>query len=195
MKKIIASILLVCALLSCEKSSPSERIKLADHIEKSLVEGVLQIWYPRVIDEQFGGYLTNFDYQWQPMDGQDKMIVTQARHVWTASKAAMAYPDDPRYLAAASHGYSALKNTMWDEKHGGFYQWRDQKGGKASNDFGDEKRTYGNAFGLYAVSAYYKLTKDQAALAFAKDIFYGLKSTLTILSTEAIGNFCGATAA
>ncbi len=166
MKLIIFCLLLLPGLLAAEPS----RQQLAQDIESVWVNDILHAWYPRCVDEGFGGYLTRFDYQWQPLEPQHKMIVTQARHVWTASKAAHEYPDDPRYRSAAEHGYHFLKQSMWDSAYGGFYQLCNQKGENITK--GNEKTTYGNAFGLYGVSAYYELTGDPGALEFAKEIFY-----------------------
>ena len=170
MKNFIIAFLFVCTLSSCRQSIQSDRAELADQIEDTLVHGIFQAWYPRIVSQEHGGFYTNFDYQWQRLENQDKMIVTQARDVWTASKAAALYPDDARYRQAAKHGFSALKKMMWDSSYGGFYQSRGEAGGPASDGYGDEKRTYGNVFGLYAVSAYYERTRDPQALACAQQI-------------------------
>ena len=174
MTKIMA-VLCLCCLLSCSQSPQIDRAALADEIENTLANNVLQTWYPRIINERHGGFFTNFDSRWQPLQNQDKMIVTQARDVWTAAKAALLYPDDASYLRAADHGFAALKTMMWDSTYGGFYQSRGEAGGKASDGYGDEKRTYGNAFGLYAVSAYYELTRDPQALKLAQQIFHWIE--------------------
>jgi mannobiose 2-epimerase len=60
---------------------------------------------------------------------------------------------------------------MWDGEYGGFYQLRAQDGRAPDGRNPDGKTSYGNAFGLYAVSAYYELTHEPAALEFAQQIF------------------------
>ncbi|RPI02550.1 MAG: N-acylglucosamine 2-epimerase [Calditrichaeota bacterium] len=150
---------------------------LADEIERTLVDNELKSWYPRTIDEQFGGFLTNFDALWQPGETQDKMIVTQARHVWTTAKAAQLYPDVPIYRTAANAGFRFLAEYMWDHEFGGFYQMRTRQGGPLTDGYRDEKRVYGNAFGLYAAAAYYELTRDPQALDFAQQIFHWIEAT------------------
>lgn len=94
--------------------------ELGNEIER-LMHAQLELWYRLVMDSTHGGFLSTFTYDWKPEEPQDKMIVTQARHVWTASKAAEWFPDDPRYLATARHGFAFLRDHMWDETHGGFY--------------------------------------------------------------------------
>ncbi|MBN1481977.1 N-acylglucosamine 2-epimerase [candidate division KSB1 bacterium] len=156
--------------VACFTQYSDARTQQADEIENVLVDKILTVWYPRVLDMDYGGFLTQFDYKWEPEKDQSKMIVTQARHVWTAAKAAQFYPDDPRYLQAAQHGYTFLREKMWDQIYGGFYQYRARDGGEPERQHPDNKTSYGNAFGLYAVSAYYELSHDPDALAFAKQI-------------------------
>ena len=83
----------------------------------------LSIWYPRIVDSVHGGYWTNFEYDWTLSKDQEKMLVTQARGLWTASRAAPVFPDNKVYRKAADHGYEFLTNHMWDEKNGGFCQY------------------------------------------------------------------------
>ncbi len=132
---------------------------------------LLDKWYPLALDRQNGGYYTDITCDWKIEPLQHKMIVTQARYVWTASKAALMFGNNI-YADAARHGFDFLRNSMWDQKHGGFYQMRDGAG-KVCDYLGffDEKRTYGNAFGIYALAALYELTKDPKVLDFAKEAF------------------------
>ena len=78
-------------IISCEKGAntgqevdPKEVI--AQEIEEALRMHVIDPWYPRSIDSEYGGYKCDFDYRWQPSGTQRKMIVSQARHVWSCSK-------------------------------------------------------------------------------------------------------------
>ena len=96
-------------------------VKISD-IEKELTNE-MDTWYPRIIDTVHGGYWTNFEYDWTWSKDQDKMLVTQARDLWTASVAASVFADNPVYRKAADHGYQFLTTHMWDEKNGGFYQY------------------------------------------------------------------------
>ncbi len=135
----------------------------------ALKEQILKRWYPLVIDKDFGGYFTNVSHDWKLEPEQEKMIVTQARHVWVTSKIAGFSDDAASYEPMARHGYEFLKRSMWDEKHGGFFQIRSREGGLTMfRGWRNEKRTYGNAFGLYSLAALYKQTNDPAVLEFAK---------------------------
>jgi cellobiose epimerase len=149
---------------------------IVTELQQALNNNLLKKWYPLVIDEACGGYFTNLASDWTIVPEQEKMIVSQARHVWTTSKAAGFYDDAGSYERMARHGYTFLKNTMWDSVNGGFYQIRNRQG-SPSNVAGwrDEKRTYGNAFGLYALAALYKQIRDPEVMEFAKKVFYWIE--------------------
>jgi hypothetical protein len=95
----------IAGLTSCGTDSlPKERMHLAEEIDKSIRTEMLNKWYPQSVDTLSGGFLTMFTYDWKPDGNQDKMIVTQARHMWTNAKAAEVYPDDGFYKKNALHG-------------------------------------------------------------------------------------------
>jgi|YelNatPaOPRAMG01_1025707.scaffolds.fasta_scaffold00364_11 mannobiose 2-epimerase len=160
--------------MSLQKSSFDEKQsiqmvlnEMLEHVRKNLLDK----WYPLAVDKEYGGYFTNITYNWEIEPVQTKMIVTQARYVWAAAKAAMFFNDNV-YADAAKHGFPFLKNFMWDQKYGGFFQMRDYKGGFSDYlGFNNEKRTYGNAFAIYGLAALYDLTKNNEVLDFAKEAF------------------------
>lgn len=146
--------------------------EIITYFENLLTEKLFDKIYPLVLDKQSGGFLCNLAYDWSFVDPQDKMIVTQARHTWTPAKAAQFFPDDPKFLEAFQHGYKFLKEVMWDKEFGGFYTMRNPQGGISDyRGYFEEKRTYGNAFGIYALAAVYELTKKEEVLDFAIEAF------------------------
>ena len=64
---------------------PDERLEIAAEMEKSIKTELLNKWYPQSVDKEHGGFLSTFTYDFKPTGAQDKMIVTQARHVWSNS--------------------------------------------------------------------------------------------------------------
>jgi mannobiose 2-epimerase len=123
-------------------------------------------YYPANIDTLYGGYITTFDAEFQPTGNQEKMIVTQARNVWTTAKAAEFY-HDTSYITMSTHGFYFLRDKMWDKEYGGFYSLVSRQGEPISK----MKEAYGNAFGIYALAALYKASGDTAVLEFAKKAF------------------------
>jgi mannobiose 2-epimerase len=150
---------------------PLDREKIARELEHSLKADLLDKFYPRSIDREHGGFVSRYTFDWKPEGSQDKMIVSQARHTWTPSKAAQLYPNEPLYRTAAQHGYAFLRDVMWDKTHGGFYTLVTKEGTPKEPE---AKTAYGNAFGIYALAAYYQLSGDTAALNLAKKAFHWL---------------------
>lgn len=153
---------------SAGKKNTNERLQLADEIEKSIQTEMLNQWYPRSVDSLYGGFLSTFTYNFLPTGPQDKMIVTQARHVWSNAIASQLYPNARHYKECAQHGFAFLQNKMWDKIDGGFFTLVDRKGNVKDST---GKVTYGNAFGIYASAAWFKASGDTNALNLASNCF------------------------
>jgi mannobiose 2-epimerase len=156
----------------CNTSNNKERRQLADQIEHSIKTELLDTWYPRAIDTLYGGFLSTFTYDWRQQGNQEKMIVTQARHTWSNSRAAMLYPGEPVFKNSAKHGFRFLRDVMWDKKYGGFFQLVDRKG----KPIDSMKTAYGNAFAIFGLSAYIMATGDTSALNLVKMAFMWLET-------------------
>lgn len=181
MKLRLNAIFLALALFSsCQTEEKSESTEskydsIAEQIEISLRENLLQTWYPKAIDRDSGGYFSNFTYDFQLKDDlQEKMIVTQARHLWSNSKAAKIYPNETHYAEGAKHGFEFLRDKMWDQENGGFYQLV-SRSGQPLLDKSEHKTAYGNSFAIYALAAYFDATADSAGLKLAIEAFNWLE--------------------
>jgi cellobiose epimerase len=173
MKRALSSLLVIVVLClnGCNKNPIGQKQQITSGMETTLLR-MLESWYPQAIDTVYGGFLSTFTYDFKPTGDQDKMIVTQARHTWTNAKASVRYPEVDHYKSSAQHGFEFLKNVMWDKEYGGFYWLVDRQG----NVKGDSSKTaYGNAFGIYALAAYYASSKDTSALNLAKKAFSWLE--------------------
>ncbi|MCX6168250.1 MAG: AGE family epimerase/isomerase [Ignavibacteriales bacterium] len=138
---------------------------------KNLLNQDFELWYPLSIDTIYGGFYSDINYKWQLQGRQDKMIVTQARHVWTVSTVTLFNKDSIKLFQVASHGLKFLRNVMWDKEHGGFYNLVNQRGEPYKENGQIIKQVYGNAFAVYGLAAYFKATKDTAALKLAIEVF------------------------
>ena len=135
---------------------------------------MIDVWYPACIDTINGGYFSDFTYDWILEGPQDKFIVTQARHVWSLSFLYEKYDKRDEFLKWAGHGVHFLKNNMWDHEYGGFYQLTDDQGQLKKGLISHDKKAYGNAFAIYALAQYYKVSNDTIALELAKKTFHWL---------------------
>ncbi len=163
---IIAS----CKEKEAALSSTSE--ELLPQIEASL-DTLVHTWYPKTIDTVNGGFWSDFDYKWDKEGQQNKMLVSQARHIWTASELALYYGDD-NYEEIAAHGYRFLRDEMWDTENGGFYTLLGIDG-DSLQVLSTGKSSYGNAFAIYGLANYFQVSGDTAALDLAKKTFYWLE--------------------
>jgi mannobiose 2-epimerase len=174
MKKAPFLLLAIICLSTCTSEKNNEREALATAIEKSITTELLNLWYPAAIDKEFGGFISAWTFDFKPTGAQDKMIVSQSRHVWTTSKASEVYKDVPHYKECATHGFNFLRDVMWDKTYGGFHQLVDRQGNVKSNPT-EEKTAYGNSFAIFALAAYYHATRDTGALRLAQDGFMWLE--------------------
>jgi len=181
MKRIHNFYFLALIFLCVQCNSPKKDMQCCKKENDSLRKvfdteflNLLHAWYPASIDSVDGGFLCDFSYDWKPDGAQQKMVVAEARHVWTCSKAFMKLKDST-YLKLAKHGYECLKNQMWDKKYGGFYMLLDKQGNILKDSYTDEKRAYGNTFAIYALAAYFEASKDTSALILANETFLWLE--------------------
>ena len=172
-RKALVINIFIFIILGCISTIKEEDKKLIDEIDKSLRYDLLDAWYPVSMDTVYGGFLSDFTYNWQPKGHQNKMLVTQTRHIWTASEAAMFYDED-NYRKIAEHGFLFLKNKMWDVSFGGFYMQLNRRGDYSDSNFRNYKIAYGNAFAIYALASYYKMSGDTSALNLARKTFMWL---------------------
>lgn len=150
-----------------------DKQKILSELKQSL-KSDLDRWYPLTIDTLYGGFFSDIDYQWNINGRQNKMIVTQARHIWTCAQAAKFYKND-YYLKIAKHGFQFLKNIMWDKQDGGFYDLVTRKGEPIKENGMIIKKAYGNAFAIYGLAAYYEASSDTDALQLARQTFNWLE--------------------
>lgn len=159
-------------LTACNSSGPDDKSLIADKMQASL-SATLDSWYPKSVDRDSGGFFSAFTYDFKRADRQDKMIVTQARHVWTNAKAARLHPEAGHFKTGADHGFRFLREKMWDKDFGGFYTLVDRQGNVKDPD--GAKTAYGNAFAIYALAAWYDVSRDTAVLNLAKKAFHWLE--------------------
>lgn len=171
-----SSVVFLLLIFSCKQKETSTKVvtnKLLPEIEASLDE-LVDVWYPKTIDTINGGFWADYNAQWEKEGNQNKMLVTQARHIWTASTLAMYYKNDT-YQDIAAHGYQFLKDHMWDDEHGGFYTLKGIEEDGSLKLLSTSKSAYGNSFAIYGLATYYKVSKDTTALNLAKKTFQWLE--------------------
>jgi mannobiose 2-epimerase len=166
-----AAALLTAVVTSGAQPSPDAAARLrarVPELQRHLERVIVDFWYPRTIDREHGGYLLAHGRDNARLPNASKQIVTQARMVWLFSRLAEQGSRGDAMREAATHGYRFLMDRMWDRRHGGFVWQVDESGTRVLSA---RKVTYGQAFGLYALSAYARATGDAAALDRAAQLF------------------------
>ena len=94
MRSLCMSLLMCGAMWSACQSVAANEVDRREHdqMEAAIKGGLLEIWFPRCLDRENGGFLCDFDSQWHPAGKQPKSIVFQGRMTWVASQGAMRYP-------------------------------------------------------------------------------------------------------
>ncbi len=177
MKRLIFSLFSVVVFTACASKQSSEGPDdeiLLEELHTAAKDQLIDKWYPLVLDKEDGGFYSEVTHDFRIGEKHDKMIVTQARHLWTNAKTAQFYNEKQPFLDNAEHGFRFLKNVMWDPVEGGFYNLV-TKQGEPILQKGQEKTAYGNAFAIYALSEYYKASGNEEALELARNTFYWLE--------------------
>src|SRR5215472_9432211 len=146
--------------------------RLAEETEAVLRKDVLGVWFPRTVDNENGGFRSNFARDWKPVASNDgKFSVFQGRMTWISSQVVMRRPDlKMQFESFVKHGVDYLRNAMWDKQYGGFY-WGLTDKGEISPFYTDGKHLYGMSFCVYGLAAAYQATKDPSALELAQRAF------------------------
>ena len=149
-------------------SIPKARIQsLHQQVTHALEDGVIRFWLERSQDQEYGGFLTNFDENGKHIGTPEKYLNTQCRLIWWFSTLARNYPQNVEFRQKATHGMEFLLRNFWDSQYGGWY-WKVMRDGARLDD---GKSVYGQSFAIYAVAEYYRATRDQHALEFATRSF------------------------
>jgi mannobiose 2-epimerase len=55
------------------QNNKEERSQIANAIENSILHEMLNKWYPQNMDTSYGGFLTEFTYDFKPTSNQNKI--------------------------------------------------------------------------------------------------------------------------
>ncbi|MBQ7001411.1 MAG: AGE family epimerase/isomerase [Oscillospiraceae bacterium] len=130
------------------------------------LESVILPFWMALRDDAFGGYYGYMDQDLRLEKKAEKGCILNSRILWFFSEAAMVLNrEDLRPYA--DHAYRFLMEHCLDRENGGIF-WSMTYDGEPLDT---TKHTYNQAFAVYALSAYYRLTGDAAALETAMALF------------------------
>ena len=140
--------------------------QLKSEVKSELINNILPFWSTRMVDNTKGGFFGRIDGHGNVHPEADKGSVLNARILWTFSSAYRIL-NNPEYLTIATRAKDYLLTHFIDKEYGGVYWLINSKGEMADG----KKQIYGLAFTIYALSEYYRCTKDKESLQKAIDLF------------------------
>lgn len=130
-----------------------------------LRNNILPFWL-RLKDNNHGGFFGRVAGDGTVYPDADKGAVLHSRILWTFSAAYLHF-NDPVYLDSAHHAKAFLLDKLWDNQNGGIFWKSDYKGTPVDT----KKQIYAQAFAIYGLSQYVRVTDDKEALDKAKELY------------------------
>ena len=144
-----------------------------NEIEEHLRDKLLPFW-ENLEDRTHGGFFGLVDRDLRIWPEADKGCILHARILWTFSTAARILKD-ASLLEYADHAYHSL--SMFEDPVNGGYFWSVTHDGKPSDT---SKHTYCQAFVIYGLASYSRLTGSAEALRKAEALFRTVSSRCTV---------------
>jgi mannobiose 2-epimerase len=137
-------------------------------MEHHLHAELLPFWLERCWDDQYGGFITQFDERGEDSGVDEKSILAHMRTIYSLSLAAMnGHDPDQKCQRLARKGVYFAIDRYWDPVYGGFYWLFNRK----NEVLIDKKIVYGLSFAIYALSTYTKAFGDPVGLDYAGRCF------------------------
>jgi cellobiose epimerase len=130
------------------------------------LNSILNYWSTETVDEKYGGFIGEIDYNNHKNYKADKGAVLHARVLWSFA-AAYAITKDENHKALAKSAFVYIHNHFYDRKFGGIF-WSLHFDGKPKDT---KNQIYAIAFTIYGLAEYYKISQDKQALKLAISLF------------------------
>ena len=143
-----------------------ELLELKQELKEELTHNILPFWMDKMTDDINGGYYGQMTGRNQLVSNAPKGGILNARIMWTFSSAAL-YFGSPLYAEYAKRAKDYAFEHFFDTENGGTYWMLNADGSPADT----KKQIYSQAFFIYALVEYYRVTNDAACLDKAIDLF------------------------
>ncbi len=127
---------------------------------------ILDYWINNTPDAVNGGFIGRIDENNNRFPDAPRGAVLNARILWAFS-AGYAQTHNPEHLLFAKTAFNYLTANFIDKKYGGVYWTVDEKG----EPLDTKKQIYALAFTIYACSACYKISDNEAAKNAAIELY------------------------
>ncbi len=141
-------------------------INLKQDLRDELTGNILPFWMNRMRDNERGGFYGRMTGENRLVPDAPKGGILHARILWTFSSAALRLHSE-EYLAEAGRAKEYIFSHFFDDQFGGSYWMLHADGTPADS----KKQIYSQAFFIYALTEYYRVSGDEEALEKAKELF------------------------
>jgi len=140
-------------------------MEFKNRVQKELDEDIVPFWSQRAIDPK-GGFIGRMNNDGVIDEKAPKGLILNTRILWTFSSLYV-FEKKQEHLALAKRAYDYVMEYFWDKDNGGMYLLLDWTGKPIDN----QKLVYGQGFGIYSLSEYYRASGDKDAIAKAMELF------------------------
>ncbi|QCK14929.1 AGE family epimerase/isomerase [Mangrovivirga cuniculi] len=133
---------------------------------KNELINILDYWSFNMVDKSHGGFYGRIDGENQLQNKADKSVILNSRILWTFSAGFNLIPDG-KYRKLADRAFHYILDHFIDRDFGGVYWLLDFNG----NPVESKKQIYAQAFAIYGLTEYYKITQEEKALSTSIDIY------------------------
>jgi len=139
---------------------------LTRRISGQLFGHIMPFWCGPALDREQGGWMACLSNDLKPDRTKPKGLIVNSRILWSFSAVFQAWPE-ALYRQMANRALEVVMNSFWDTEHGGAF-WQLDGDGRVLDG---SKKTYGQAFYIYALVEYFRAFGGNAALVRAKELF------------------------
>jgi len=143
-----------------------ELLQLKQELKEELTHNILPFWMDKMTDDKNGGFYGQMTGRNQLVPNAPKGGILNARILWTFSSAALALKN-PLYTEYAKRAKDYAFEHFFDTENGGTY-WMLKADGTPADT---KKQIYSQAFFIYALVEYYRVTNDKTCLDKAIELF------------------------
>ena len=139
--------------------------ELGAFYRKQLLEDTIPFWFPRSIDQEFGGYLLMRDADGSLID-DDKAVWIQGRAAWMLSTLYNTVEKKQEWLDGARKGIEFLENHCFDSDGRMFFHVT-----REGKPIRKRRYFFSETFATIAFAAFAKATDDERMAGKARDLF------------------------
>ncbi|MDR3652347.1 MAG: AGE family epimerase/isomerase [Paludibacter sp.] len=143
-----------------------ELLELKQELKEELTHNILPFWMNKMVDDVRGGFYGQITGSNLLMPDAPKGGVLNARIMWTFSSAALFFKN-PIYTEFAKRAKDYAFKYFFDVEQGGTYWMLNADGTPADT----KKQIYSQAFFIYGLTEYYRLTGEKECLDKAIELF------------------------